>query len=151
MKLGCSFFLAALAIFGADVPNLTGTWNLDVSKSSWGRKAKPQNVVVRVEHSEPQLKYSGTVTDVNGDQTTFEVATTIDGQQHPAKTSYGPGEITVKRINPYTLTSEFRSDDGKFEETATTMVSPDGRTMTRHMHNKGPDGEATWTEVYDKQ
>jgi hypothetical protein len=151
MKVLCSFLLAAAAIIGAQIPNLTGTWNLNVQKSSWGKKIQPQSVVVNLEHAEPRFKYSGATSDINGNRNTFELDTTIDGQEHPVKTSYGPGRMTMKRSNPYTITSDFRSDDGKFAETATTTVSPDGRTMTRRMHTKSPDGEATWTEVYDKQ
>lgn len=148
-----SSFLLAIALLWADtaVPNLTGTWNLNVAKSSWGKKAKPQSVVVNVTHTEPQLKYSGTSTDANGNPSAFDVETTIDGQEHPVKTSYGPGKMVLKRVNPYTISSEFRSDDGKVSESATTTVSRDGRTLTRRMHTKGPEGEATWTEVYDKQ
>lgn len=135
----------------ARTPNFTGTWALNIEKSSWGKKAKPQSVIVNVEQSQPELKYSGTATDTNGNQTTFDLDAAIDAHEHAVKTSYGPGKITLKRINAYTVTSDFHSDDGKFTETATTAVSRDGRTLTRRMHTKGPDGDVSWTEVYNRK
>ena len=132
-------------------PNFTGTWSLNIGKSSWGKKAKPQSVVVNVEQSHPELKYSGTTTDTDGSQTTFDLDAAIDARQHSVKTSYGPGKITLKRLNAYTVASDFHSDDGKFTESATTAVSRDGRTLTRRMRTKGPDGDASWTEVYDRK
>ncbi len=138
MKLRISFLLTAFALSAAQIPNLSGTWNLDVAKSSWGKKAKPQSVSVQLEHNEPNLKYSGVATDADGNQTKFDLDTPIDGQEHPVKTSYGPGKIAIKRVNPYTTNSVFQSDDGKFTERAITTVSRDGRTLTRAMHTKGP-------------
>jgi hypothetical protein len=151
MKLCGAFLVASLAVLSAQVPSLSGTWVLNVDKSSWGKKAKPQAVTVKVEHNEPSLKYSGITTTTDGEQATYDLDTTIDAAAHPVKTSYGPGQVTMKRVNPYTVSSEYKSDDGKFQESATTVVSPDGKTMTRRMHTKGPDGEGSWTEVYDRQ
>ena len=132
-------------------PNFNGTWTLNIEKSTWGKKAKPQSVIVNVQQSQPELKYSGTATDTNGNQTTFDLDAAIDAREHAVKTSYGPGKITLKRINAYTVASDFHSDDGKFTETATTAVSRDGRTLTRRMHTKGPDGDVSWTEVYNRK
>jgi len=150
MKLCCTFLVAALAVVSAQIPNLSGTWNLNVEKSSWGKKTVPQGVVVKVEHNEPRLKYTGATTAVNGDQSVYDLDTTMDATAHPVKTSYGSGQVIAKRVNPYTVSTEFRSDDGKFTETATMILSHDRNTMTRRMHTKGPDGEASWTEVYNK-
>jgi hypothetical protein len=146
----CCCFLLTVMTLAAQSPNLTGSWTLNVEKSSWGRKAKPQSVTVNVNQSNQSLKYSGDTVDFDGKQSTYDVDVPVDGQQHPVKTSYGPGQMVVKRSNPYTITSDFHSDDGKFQETATTTVSQDGRTMTRRMHTKGPDGEASWTELYER-
>jgi len=148
-QLALAALMVGIAV--AQAPNLSGTWKLNAQKSSWGKKPKPVNVIVTVEHNEPQFKYSGTVTDANGNPSNFAVECPIDGQEHPVTTSYGPGKIAIKRLNPYTTESTYKSDDGKYTETATTSVSRDGKEMTRRLHSKGPDGDATWTEVYDRQ
>ena len=51
--------LMALAC-SAQSPSLSGTWNLDVGKSSWGKKAQPLSVVVQIDHNEPRFRYTGT-------------------------------------------------------------------------------------------
>jgi hypothetical protein len=135
----------------AQVTDLSGTWRLNVDKSNWGKKPKPLSVVVTVEHKEPQLQYHGTATDLEGHESKFEFAGAIDGQERPVTTSYGPGKTVLKRVNVHTTTSVYRSDDGKFTEDTATTVSPDGRTLTRRLSLKSPDGNARWTEVYERQ
>jgi hypothetical protein len=138
-------------VSAAQAPQVAGTWRLNASKSSWGHKPQPTSVVVKIEGGDPEYRYSGTITDANGEESRFDVACPVDGQEHAVKTSYGPGKMTIRRVNAYTTTASFKSDDGKYFETATTTVSRDGRELTRRVQNKGPDGSATWTEVYDRQ
>jgi hypothetical protein len=148
-------WLAVLALSAgiccAQVPDLSGTWRLNVEKSNWGKKPKPIAVVVQVEHREPQLKYTGTATDLEGHENKFEFSGVVDGQERAATTSYGPGKAVLKRVNATTTNSVYRSDDGKFTENATTTISGDGRTLTRRLNLKSPDGNASWTEVYERQ
>lgn len=150
-----SHYLAALALcagmWAAQAPDSAGTWRLNTAKSSWGHKPRPTNVVVKIEGGDPDYRYSGTITDPNGEESRFDVACPVDGQEHAVKTSYGSGKMSIRRVNAYTTTATFRSDDGKYSETATTTVSRDGRELTRRLQNKGPDGAATWTEVYDRE
>ena len=47
--------------------------------------------------------------------------------------------------------SDFRSDDGRFREGAQTILSADGKQMTRRLHLNGPNGREDWTEVYEKE
>jgi hypothetical protein len=145
--------LGALAsvLCAAEAPNLSGTWQLDVDKSSWGKKSAPVAVTVQVQHQEPAIEFSGKVENTKGDESTFQFAGQIDGAERPVTTSYGPGKMVLKRVNPYTISSVYRSDNGRFEENATTTVTNDGRTMTRRMRLKSPDGDAAWTEVYERK
>jgi hypothetical protein len=121
-----------------------------VEKSQWGKKEKPVAVIVKIEHNEPAWKYSGTVTLPNSEEKTFSYEGAIDGTERDAVSAYGPGKMTIRRVNAATTASSFRTNDGRFTETATTSSS-DGVTMTRRMHLKSPDGEVSWTEVYQKQ
>jgi hypothetical protein len=59
--------------------------------------------------------------------------------------------MTLRRVSPSVTVSDFQSDDGKFSETARTTVSSDGKQMVREIHAKSPDGETSWTEVYDRK
>lgn len=141
----------SLGMGTAQTPSLTGAWDLNVAKSNWGKKAKPQSVEVTIEHSEPDLKYSGVAVDAQEHTRHFEFAGKIDGKEYPVAREYGEGKITLKRANPATLNSEFRSTDGRFVERATTTLSKDGKTLTRQMRLKSPDGNLSWTEIYEKR
>lgn len=136
----------------AQVANLSGTWDLNVGKSNWGKLQKPLAITVTIEHREPALKYTGTIVYSAGEDTrTFGFEGAIDGKEYPITRSFGSGKIRIRRLDPRTTESVFRSDDGLWEEYARTSISADGKTLRREIRRKGPEGEMRWTEVYDKR
>ena len=139
-----------LLLWAAAVPNLTGTWKLNVEKSNWGKKEKPTSVIVQIEHNEPAWKYTGAITLPNSEEKTFAFDGATDGKERDATSAYGPGKMTIRRVNRFTITSTFRTNDGRYTETANTN-STDGRVLTRRMHLKSPDGDVSWVEIYEKQ
>jgi len=139
-----------LLMFAATVPNLSGTWKLNLEKSQWGKKEKPTSVIVKIEHNDPAWKYTGTVIQPNGEQKSFSFDGAIDGKERDAISAYGPGKMRINRVNRFTTVSTFHTNDGRFTETART-TSTDGQVMTRRMHLKSPGGDVSWVEVYDKQ
>ena len=139
-----------LLVWAAVVPNLSGTWKLNQQKSHWGKKANPTSVIVEIQHHEPDWKYSGTIIEATNDEKKFAYDGAIDGTEHDATSAYGPGKMTMQRVNRFTILSTFHTADGRFVETART-TSTDGSEMTRRMHLKSPEGEISWVEVYDKQ
>ncbi|MEN6606483.1 MAG: hypothetical protein ABFD60_04515 [Bryobacteraceae bacterium] len=142
----------SLSISQAQVINMSGTWNLNVQKSSWGKVQKPVSVLVTIEHDEPALKYSGNMVYFGGEDTrTFSFAGAIDGKWYPISRSYGSGKISMRRIDFRSMESEFRSDDGKWTEHIRTLVSRDGKELRRTIRRTGPEGNLNWTEVYDKR
>ncbi len=142
-----AFSLYAVA---GEIPSLSGAWTLNVEKSRWGNKPKPKSVVVHIEHNEPALKYQGTVVDATGESRDFSLEGMIDGKPYPIVADYGEGLVTIRRLNDTTIRSEFRTHDGRYVETARTSISSDGRTLTRRIRLRGPDGSRSWTEVYEK-
>jgi hypothetical protein len=137
----------SLPVLRAADPSLSGKWFLNVEKSTWGKKQKPHSVVVTIEHSEPTLKYSGVVTaDTDGGGRPFEFSGAIDGKEYP----YRDGKIVIRRIDSHTTTSSYTSTDGTVTETARTTLSRDGKTLTRVIEGKGPEGRLRWTEVYER-
>ncbi len=148
-RLARTVLLPAVAVLlaAAQVPNLTGTWKLNVEKSRWGKKPKPAGIELIIKHDEPKLNISGTVADDRERSDTFRFDGTIGG-----KPQAGPeGTLTVRRIDPYTLESVWKSRDGRYTETGRTNLSKDGKELTRHVDLKRPEGEMKWTEVYDRQ
>lgn len=147
---------AAWQLAAAQVPDLSGTWQLNVAKSAWGKHPKPASAVITIEHHEPELKYSGTVifpTGVTGGEhaRTFAFDGAIDGKEYPVTGTLGQGKMEFHRVNPAVVTSRFESSDGGLTETARTTLSPNGKTLVRDIHAKGPNGDESWTEVYDRR
>jgi hypothetical protein len=130
---------------------MTGFWQLDVEKSSWGKMQKPGTVTIEIEHNEPSLKYSGSVTYSDETLRGFWFDGAIDGKEYPVERSYGPGKATISRRSPWTIVSTYHSNDGLFAESATMTISRDGTTLTRHMRVKTPEVSHSWTEIYRKR
>ena len=141
----------AVGLCEAQVSNLTGMWKLNVAKSRWGKKQKPNSVAVDIDHREPALKYQGTVVDTHGDGREFAFEGSIDGKECAFHAPYGEGKIIFKRLDAYTVTSVFKSADGNVVETVTMRLSRDGKVLTYRVRLKDPAGEMSWTEIYEKQ
>ena len=145
--LVASSSLAGLLAAG-DAANLTGTWDLQVGKSEWGKKEKPVSAEVTIQHNEPQIQYKGTVvTGPNGESRTFEFSGAIDGVAKPNE----KGHLVMKRVDDRTTVSEVKSADGKTVETTRTTVSRDGKTLNRRIYAEGPQGSMVWNEVYTRR
>ncbi|HNY40482.1 MAG TPA: hypothetical protein PKJ41_08800 [Bryobacteraceae bacterium] len=155
MRPAIKLLAACLFVFpgvcAAQPINLTGNWHLNVEKSKWGNVTKPHSVVLVIDHKEPVLQYQGKVTYSNEDSRDFGYSGAIDGKPYPMDRSFGTGMITVHRVDGETLESEFRSEDGRYVETARTSVSRDGNTLTRRLRLKAPESTQSWTEVYEKR
>ena len=136
---------------GAQPVDLSGDWHLNVEKSRWSEMRKPVSVVVRIQHREPSLSYSGEVLYANEDVRDFAFEGAIDGKEYPMDRSFGSGKIVMKRVDFTTVESVMKSDDGKYVESARTSVAQDGRTMTRRLRLQSPEGVKTWIEVYEKR
>lgn len=146
-------FLAAASftIASAQPADFTGSWHLNVEKSRWGAVAKPLSVVLTIEHREPQLHYHGIVLYASEDTREFAFSGALDGAEYAMSRSFGDGMITLRRIDPWTIESTFRSADGLTVETAQTTIARSGRTLTRRLRVQGPDGRKSWTEYYEKR
>ncbi len=147
----------AFALTAAQIADMSGTWQLNVSRSSWGHHPKLAGATVSIEHHEPSFKYSGSVTFPNGvnsedrgDTGHFAFDGAIDGKEYPVTGTLGPGQMSIHRISTNTVVSDFKSNDGKVTETARMTISADGKTLTRVMRTKGPTGNDSWTEIYDR-
>lgn len=136
--------------FSMGQSNFTGTWKLNREKSKYGNLRKPVSVIVTIDHRNPTFSYSGSVVDADGDLRNFEFSGAIDGKQYPASRSYGQGTIVLRWTSSNTFTEVFTSADGRWVETITRSLSRNGRTLTQRTQIRGPDGQVTWTEVYDK-
>jgi hypothetical protein len=145
----------AMGMALAQVPDMSGTWKLNVEKSVWGKHPKPSAGTVTIEHREPSFKYSGDVTmglgSENADHRSFTSDGVIDGKEYPVGGSAGQGTVALKRVSSTTITSERKGPDGKLLETARTTITGDGKRLVREVKAISPQGEISWTEIYDRQ
>ena len=78
--LTCVLALGATSLLGAGVVNTSGTWKLNVEKSDYGKRPKPKDITVKIEHKEPSLKYTVTGTDGEGKPLNIQFSGAIDGK-----------------------------------------------------------------------
>ena len=135
----------------AEAANLSGTWRLNVNKSSWSGVRRPEMVVLRIDHREPVLKFAGSVDHPNEETRQFAFDGLIDGKEYPGQRSYGAGAAAFKRINDHTILSTFRSEDGQYVESTEIVVAADGRTLRQHIKLTTPAGKREWTEIYERR
>jgi hypothetical protein len=155
MRLALALALFIGIGYSQQPADMSGTWKLNVEKSTWGKHPKPTNGTVTIVHHEPSFEYSGKVGTGQGtesaDQRSFQFNGTIDGKEYPLTGSQGQGMAMVKRVNDRTIESELKGSDGKVMESARTTISPDGKQLRRTIKAAGPNGEMNWSEVYDRQ
>jgi hypothetical protein len=143
-------FLICPAALMAEVANFSGGWQLNVKRSEWGQKPRPNKVVLNIEHSEPKYKYNGKVESTDGALSTFEFDGAIDGKEYALKDSGATHKCIVRRLSERAISAEVRYADGMTEEFATTRLEPDGKTLTRSIRLKSPQGNVRWREVYER-
>jgi hypothetical protein len=153
MKVLLSLLLCLSFASAADVANMTGSWKLNVKKSKFEKNAAPLDVLLKIEHAEPALKYSGTVTgSQEGHPDTFEFNGAIDDKIYPVKESVDTGRTIKFKRKSNNAVESWSSDKNGMEEYAVTTLSSDGKSLVRTMNVKQKDGSRrTWTEFYDKQ
>ena len=117
MKVLLSFLLCLSLISAADVANMTGSWKLNIKKSKFEKDAAPLDVLLKIEHAEPALKYSGTVTgSQEGHPDTFEFNGAIDDKIYPVKESVDTGRTIKFKRKSNNAVESWSSDKSGMEE-----------------------------------
>lgn len=143
-----------------------GTWKLNLAKSKYNGGAPPKSELrtylpgsTKRRPGSPSLEAQGdsetlTVHGIAADGSPVEWGYTVrfDGKYYPI-TGAGPGgadAIAVKRINARTVEATL-AKGGKAIQTASRVVSDDGKTMTATARIVGAGGPPLFVIVYDKQ
>jgi hypothetical protein len=112
-------------------PNLSGTWELDVAKSSFGMMPGPSKATLVIAHKEPELKVTSTQTTPGGDRTATNSYTT-DGKAAKNVGAMGNEVTSTLKWDGAVLTNasttQVQGNDVSITERWT--VAPDGRTLT---------------------
>jgi hypothetical protein len=123
----CLVLLASTGFAQGD--SLVGTWVLNVAKSKYTPGPPPKDQTTIFEAAGQGLKVTTKGTDSTGKPTMTEYTANYDGKDYPVTGSPDWDMVSLKRINANTV--EFtRKKAGKVVQTATSVVSKDGKTRT---------------------
>ena len=129
----------------------TGTWVLNVAKSSYtpGPPPKEQTSVFAV--TGQTLKAATKGTSADGKPTSTDYTANFDGKDYPVKGNADWDAVSLRRVDSQTI--EFtRKRAGKVVQTAMSVVSKDGRTRTVTATGVNAQGQKIQTTgVYDKK
>jgi len=146
---------AALALAapaaGQSVPNLSGTWTLQVDKSSFGMMPGPTSRTDVIDHQEPKLTIKRTVASSAG-ETTSTLIYAVDGK--PYKNMVGTNELTsTLKWEGATLVmvSTVTTPQGEVTITDRYALSTDGKTLTQARSLNAQGQEIAQTMVLAKQ
>ncbi len=153
MRLLSLVALACSCLY-AEVANMSGTWALNVKRSTWGDKPSPVRVDIKVEHNEPAFKYFGSSQAPDErDAATFEFSGAIDDKAYPVtENGKTARKARFKRSADNTVEAVYFGPHGKEAEKTRMTLARDGKTLVRQVRVKLPDGRVnTWREVYEKK
>jgi hypothetical protein len=142
--------LASHSGFAQDDP-LVGTWVLNVAKSKYTPGPPPKEQTTIFEAAGQGLKVTTKGTDSAGKPTMTTYTANYDGKDYPVTGNPDWDMVSLKRINANTV--EFtRKRAGKVVQTATSVVSKDGKTRTITSTGVNAQGQKIHNVgVYDKK
>jgi hypothetical protein len=130
---------------------LLGTWVLNLAKSKYTPGPPPKEQTTIFETVGQGLKVTTKGTNSAGQPTMTEYTANYDGKDNPVTGNPDWDTVSLKRINANTV--EFtRKRAGKVVQTATSVVSKDGKTRTITSTGVNAQGEKIHNiGVYDKK
>jgi hypothetical protein len=125
--LAISALTASLPAQAADP--LTGTWKLDVAKSTYNPGRPPKEVTLTVEAAGQGVKVVAKGVDADGSPTQVEYTANYDRKDYPVSESPDYDTVSLRRINARTTVTT-RKQGGKVVQTMRREFSRDGKRMT---------------------
>jgi len=138
--------LMATLLQGA-VPDLSGEWKLNLSKSDYGKFPAPLGETRRIAHNEPKLMLSTTQQGTQSNVVS-NLTYTTDGKESVNKQSKGVAQWIGDKLM-IESTREVGSATLKQKEIWT--LSADGKSLTVDSHVSLPNGEFDVKQVFEKQ
>ena len=154
MRLGFVVALSAALLphpsFAQSVPNLSGTWVLQVDKSNFGEMPAPQSRTDVWTHQEPRITIKRTV--MADAPQVADLVFGVDGK--PYKNTVGANELTsVLKWEGQTLVmvSTISTPQGDVTITDRFTLSADGKTLTQARTFSAGGQETSQTLVLTKK
>jgi hypothetical protein len=148
--LGLAVATALPQIAFAQTDPFLGTWQLNLAKSKYSPGPPPKNQSTNVQADGQIHRLTITGIDAAGNPISVVFTRTFDGTPHPSKaTDFDAATIT--RVDAYTIIIS-RTRAGKLVQTATDVVSQDGKTLTTTTIGSNAKGQPiNIVGIHDKQ
>jgi len=132
-------------------PNFNGEWKLNASKSDFGMMPAPTSLVLKITHSDPDMKVVRTQVGEQGEFTN-ESAYTTDGKECVNKSRFGETKSTLKWDGDVlVINSKMDFQGNEVTITEKWSLSEDGKTLTQNRHFSTSQGEGDVRTVLEKQ
>jgi hypothetical protein len=132
-------------------PNFSGEWKMNAAKSDFGQMPAPTSLVLKIAHSDPELKVARTQVSERGEFTS-ESAYTTDGKECVNKTRFGESKSTLKwEGNALVIATKMDFQGNEVTITEKWSLSDDGKTLTQNRHFSSSQGEGDAKTVLEKQ
>jgi hypothetical protein len=148
--------LIVVAIAGATLVSQTsdlrtGTWKLNVGKSTFSPGPAPKSQTLTWQLSDDGFKFTVDGVNANGQKTHSETVAKADGKDYPVTGAENPTTRAYRRINDRTW-EVIEKVDGKFAISRKELISADGKILTVISAGTNAQGQKINHEaVYNKQ
>ena len=139
-------------------PNLTGTWNLNLSKSDFDQIPPPVSETLVFTQTGSRFTIE-VISDSDRGKENYTLAFPIDGTDTPTPKDTIPATAELQILSSkgewqgmsfvFTEKITYQGNPGTLISTFT--LSPDGKTLTRVMHISVDQGDFNTTSVFEKQ
>ena len=132
---------------------LTGLWQLNVAKSKYSPGAGPKSQTLNIQGEGQNRKLTAVGINAAGNAAQVVVFSELveDGKPHPVTGLAVADANTYTRVDAHTI-KVTRLKDGKVVQTATWVVSQDGKILTANLTGTDANGrEVNNITLYEKQ
>jgi hypothetical protein len=139
--------------------NLSGTWNLNESKSELGNFVRFTTRKIKVEQKDDAIIISKTSPSRSGEDVTTIETLSFDGKESEStvfgsskKKSTAKWSEDGKSFNVnYTIALERNGETNNINGTETWTLTNDGKSLSLQTVSASPQGERTIKAIYDKE
>ena len=134
-----------------NVPNLSGDWKLNLSKSNYGSFPAPLAVTRKIVFGGGKLAMTTTQKSPKG-EVTSQLTYTTDGKESVNQLTTGESKGSAQWIADKLMVTSSRELQGTtLKQTEIWSVSADSKTLTIDAHVSLPNGEFDVKQVFEKQ
>ena len=119
----------------------SGTWELNLAKSKFSPGPPPKSQTRTFQVTGADVKYTLKGIDAEGKPTLVQYTAKYDGKDYPVSGSQDFDAISLKRVDAGTAQATLKKG-GKVIQTATRVVSKDGKTLTLTTIGTNAKGQA---------